>query len=121
MRTIGLLKTGMERIEAGRAHCALCRQVIRPDEDALITPDFLADEADPFWCFADASMHRPCFLVWDRRKAFGARYNRAARLWVGPDGSHPRMTSEGEIVRQVLLGRPPPTRPRAIGAAAHDL
>jgi hypothetical protein len=102
----------MERIEGGRAHCALCGEGIRPAEDALITPDFLADEADPFWRFADASMHRACFLVWDRRRAFVARYNRAARLWVAPDGSHPRMTSEGEIVRQ-LGGSPPPAGPAA--------
>jgi hypothetical protein len=102
----------MERIEAGRVHCALCREVIRPDEDALITPDFLADEADPFWRFADASMHRACFLVWDRRKAFVARYNRVARLLVAPDGWRPRMTSEGEIVRQ-RSGPPPPSGPAA--------
>jgi hypothetical protein len=73
---------------------------VRPDEEAFITPDFLADESDRFWRFADAPMHRACFLVWDQRKAFVARYNRAARGWVAPDGSHPRMTSEGEIVRQ---------------------
>jgi hypothetical protein len=90
----------MERIESGRAHCALCKDVIRPSEDALVTPDFLADDSDPFWPFADATMHRACFLVWDRRKAFVARYNRAARAWVSPDGSHPRMTSEGDIVRE---------------------
>ena len=89
----------MERIEAGRAHCALCGDAIRPDEDAFVTPDFLADDTDPFWRFADAAMHRACFLVWDRRKAFVARYNRVAQTWVGPDGSCPRMTSEGEIVR----------------------
>jgi hypothetical protein len=97
----------MERIEGGRAHCALCREAISPGEEALVTPDFLADDADPFWRFADAPMHRACFLVWDRRKAFVARYNRAARLWVAPDGSHPQMTSEGEIVRRWSASRPP--------------
>ena len=51
-------------------------------------------------------MHRACFLVWDRRKTFVVRFNRAARLWVAPDGSHPRMTSEGEIMREAV-GRPP--------------
>jgi hypothetical protein len=89
----------MDRIKAGRAYCALCGQTIRPSEDALTTPDFLADDSDPFWSFTDAAMHRACFLVWDRRKAFVARFNRAARSWVESDGSHPRMTSEGEIVR----------------------
>lgn len=88
----------MERIQAGRAHCALCREVIRPNEDAIVTPDFLADETDPFWRFSDAPMHRACFLVWDRRKIFVAHYNHLARRWLAPDGSHPHMTSEGEIV-----------------------
>jgi hypothetical protein len=90
----------VERIETGRAYCALCGDVIRPDEDALVTPDFLADDADPFWRFSDAAMHRACFVVWDRRKAFIARYNRAARQLVAADGSHPRMTGEGDIVRE---------------------
>jgi hypothetical protein len=89
----------MERIESGRAYCALCGDVIRPGEEGLITPDFLADETDPLWRFADAAMHRACFLVWDRRKAFVARYNLVTRTWIGPDGSHPHMTAEGEIVR----------------------
>jgi hypothetical protein len=88
----------MDSIPAGRAYCALCREAIRPGEDALITPDFLADDTDPLWRFADAPMHRACFLVWDRRKTFVARYNRMARRWVGPDGSHPRMTSEGDVI-----------------------
>jgi hypothetical protein len=88
----------MERIRAGRAQCALCRQAIKPDDDAIVTPDFIADDSDPMWRFADAPMHRACFLVWDRRKAFVARYNRLARCWAAPDGSHLRMTSEGDLV-----------------------
>jgi hypothetical protein len=91
----------MERIEAGRAHCALCSEVIRPNEEAFVTPDFLANESDPFWRFSDAPMHRACFLVWDRRKSFVARYNRMAHHWLASDGSHPHMTSEGEIVHHV--------------------
>jgi len=100
MNPLEITSFGMDRIEAGRAHCMLCGEAIRPGEDALITPDFLADETDPFWRFSDAAAHRACFLVWDRRKAFVGRYNRVARSWVAPDGSYPRMTSEGEIVRQ---------------------
>jgi hypothetical protein len=90
----------MDKIAGGRAHCALCGEAIRPGEDALTTPDFIADDADPLWRFTDAPMHRACFLVWDRRKAFIARYNRVARRLLAPDGSHPRMTSEGELVRR---------------------
>jgi hypothetical protein len=95
----------MERIRAGRAHCALCGHAIHPDDDALVTPDFLANDADPLWRFADAAMHRACFLVWDLRKAFIARYNRLARGWALADGSHPQMTSEGDVVRRTG-GRP---------------
>jgi hypothetical protein len=97
----------MDRITAGRAHCALCGEVISPQDDALITPDFLADDTDPLWRFTDVPMHRACFLLWDRRKAFIARYNRLARGWVALDGSHPQLTSEGELVRR-MSGSPPP-------------
>ena len=93
----------MERIAGGRAHCALCGEAIRPGEDALVTPDFIANEADTFWRFADAPMHRACFLVWERRKAFIARYNRLARRMLAQDGAHPRMTSEGELDRKSVV------------------
>lgn len=94
-----------ERIAAGRAYCALCGEVIRPGDDAFVTPDFLADEADPLWRFADAPMHRACFRVWDRRKTFVARYNRLARAWMTAEGTYPRMTSEGLIVREAGRAR----------------
>lgn len=87
-----------DRIAAGRAHCALCGESIRPGEDAFITPDFLADESHPFWRFSDAPMHRACFRVWDRRKAFVAQYNRLARSWSAPGLAFSRMTSEGDLV-----------------------
>jgi hypothetical protein len=90
----------MDRIASGRACCALCRDAIRPDEDAFETPAFLADDADPFWRYSDAAMHRACFLVWDRRKAFVARFNREARRLVAEDGSWPHMTSEGALERR---------------------
>jgi hypothetical protein len=61
------------------AYCALCGEAIRLGDDALQTPDFLANETDPFWRSSDATIHCPCFLVWDQRKAFVTRYNRAAR------------------------------------------
>jgi hypothetical protein len=87
------------RIADGRAYCAICGEVIRPADDALVTPDFLADETDPLWRFADATMHRACFRVGDRRKSFIARYTRLARRWLAADGSYPRMTSAGAIER----------------------
>jgi hypothetical protein len=90
----------MDRIQAGRAVCVLCGSAIRPDEDAFVTPDFLADESETLWRFADAAVHRACFLVWERRKTFVARYNRVARRLVAPDGTYLHLTSEGHLVRR---------------------
>lgn len=90
----------MRRVTSGTAVCALCRQVVRPDDDVVITPDFLADHTDPLWRYTDAVVHRPCFLVWDQRKIFIARYNRVARRMVAEDGSYPQMTGEGAIVQR---------------------
>ncbi len=103
----------MDRIRDGSACCALCGGVIRPDDDAFVTPDFLADDTDPFWRFSDAAMHRACFLVWDRRKTFVARYNRVALRLVAPDGAYLHLTGEGELVRRRAPGpgrlAPPPS------------
>jgi hypothetical protein len=90
----------MQRVHAGTATCALCHQALRPDADAVVTPDFLADDADPFFPFSDATMHRACFVVWDRRKAFIAHFNRVARTFVAEDGAYLQMSSEGELVQR---------------------
>jgi hypothetical protein len=102
----------LNRIARGAAYCALCGAAIRPEEDAFITPDFMADVTDPLWRFADAPMHRACFLIWDRRKIFIARYNAVGRRLVAADGSYPHLTSEGELVRR-RGGLPPPAEPPA--------
>jgi hypothetical protein len=83
----------MQRVRAGTAICALCHEAISPAEDVVITPDFLADEADPFYRFSDAAMHRACFVVWDQRKGFIAQFNRLARRLVAPDGPADRAGS----------------------------
>ena len=91
----------MDRIEAGQAYCALCGEAIRPGEDAFVTPGFVADEADEFWRFSDAPMHRACFIVWDRRKAFTGRFNAVARAHlVADDFAYPFLTGDGELTRR---------------------
>ena len=76
---------------------------------ALRSPVFsaVAERSDPLWRFADAPMHRACFLVWGRRKSFIARYDRLAQRMLAPDGSHPLMTGEGEIVWRASGSQPP--------------
>jgi hypothetical protein len=90
----------LRRVSSGTATCAICRHAVRPEDDVVITPDFLADDTDPLWRFTDAVIHRPCFLLWDQRKSFVARYNRVARHMMVTDGSYPHMTSEGQIVQR---------------------
>ena len=102
----------MGRVEAGPATCALCHEAIEPNADAVVTPDFLADEADPFFRFSDANMHRACFVHWERRKAFVAHFNRVARRFLVSEGTCPQMTAEGEVVQREtgrLGGGPEPT------------
>jgi hypothetical protein len=95
----------MGRVEAGTAICALCHEAIHPNADAVVTPDFLADDADPFFRFSDASMHRACFVHWERRKAFVAHFNQVARRLLASEGTYPQMTAEGELVQR--RGSPP--------------
>lgn len=95
----------MDRTRDGAATCTLCGRAIARDDDAIVTPDFIADADDPFYRFADAALHRACFLLWEGRKAFVARYNALARHLATADGSYPHLTSEGEIV--VRRGTPP--------------
>lgn len=71
---------------------------MHPDEEHLLVPDFVADESDRFWSLSDSAVHRPCFLVWDQRRAFIARFNRLARRLRDETGAYPHMTSEGDIV-----------------------
>ncbi len=101
----------MQRVRAGTAVCALCHQALSPDADAVVTPDFLANEADPFFRFSDAAMHRACFAVWDQRKLFIAHFNRVARTFVAEDGAYLQMSGEGELVQHQGTG--PPRGPAA--------
>ena len=97
----------MEKISGGTAVCALCHEALRPDADAVVTPDFLADDTDSFYPYSDAVMHRACFIVWDRRKAFIAHFNRIAQRFAAEDGSRVQMTGEGDLVQRYGTSPPP--------------
>lgn len=102
----------MDRIQAGCATCILCGEAIKPGDDAFVTPDFLAAESDPLWRFTDATVHRTCFIVWEHRKTFVARYNRLAQRLAAQDGTYLHLTSEGELVRRTGV-------PRGLSGPAH--
>ena len=47
------------------------------------TTHFIADEADPLWKYTDTGMHRRCFLAWEQRQAFIAKYTQSLEIEVG--------------------------------------
>jgi hypothetical protein len=99
-----------DRVKAGAAVCALCGDTVRPTDDAFITPDFVASDQDPDWRFADVPVHRACFMVWERRKAFCARFNRLARHLLDQEGWCPFLTGDGHLVRRAWRGSHRPRR-----------
>ena len=83
----------MTKISAGSAICALCHEALRPDEDAVVTPDFLADDTDPFYPYSDASAPLRLATRHRRQAAFGAWYT---RFHASPEGPY-------QLVRALLL------------------
>jgi len=92
-------------VKAGTATCALCHEAIRPDADVVLSPDFIAEDSDPLFCFSNAAIHRACFAVWGSRKTFVLRFNRVAAQLRYDDGTYLHMTAEGDLVRR-RGGRP---------------
>ncbi|HEV8585879.1 MAG TPA: hypothetical protein VGT02_12995 [Methylomirabilota bacterium] len=82
----------------GKSPCALCGVVLEAGDDLVGTPHFIADQADPWWEYSDASMHRRCFLVWEHRQAFVAKYNATIGQRVWGNGTRHRMELDGTIV-----------------------
>ena len=67
----------MALIDFGSTECPLCFHVINRKDNIVATTAFLKDEADPFWHYSDTAMHKKCFMSWDKRQEFIAKYNEA--------------------------------------------
>ena len=87
----------MALIDLGHTKCPLCGAVIETEDDLVATSHFIATQSDPLWQFSDAAMHRRCFMSWELRQQFVARYNQivGARTW--GDGTYHHMTDNGDI------------------------
>ena len=83
----------------GRSTCPLCGVPVQESDDLVATSHFVESETDPLWRYSDAAMHRQCFLAWEHRPAFVARYNEIAGRHTWGDGTYKHMTDEGTIVR----------------------
>jgi len=76
----------------------ICGEVIGQDDEIVATSHFIADRNDPLWRYSDAQFHKRCFLTWDGRAEFIARFNEivAPRVF---GGNYNRMQDDGSIIQ----------------------
>jgi hypothetical protein len=87
----------MALIFEGSTPCAICGETIKKGDRVVSTSAFIADAGDPLWPFSDAAMQRGCFLAWESRAAFVARYNETHKSRVAGNGTYFRMDDDGRI------------------------
>ena len=81
----------------GKTECSLCGNVIMAGDEIVATSHFIADRNDPLWRFSDSAMHRSCFLTWDQREAFVAKFNERVGPITFGNGTYHHMDSDGTI------------------------
>ena len=91
----------MALILLGKTQCSLCGNVIMTADEIVATSHFIADQDDPLWRFSDSALHRSCFLTWDQRVAFVAKFNEVVGEITFGNGTYHLMESDGTIA--VLL------------------
>jgi hypothetical protein len=64
---------------------------------SLATSHFIADRNDPLWWFSDSAMHRSCFLTWQDREAFVAKFNQLVGGITFGNSTYHHMESDGTI------------------------
>ena len=95
----------MALIILGRSPCPLCGRSLEKTDEIVATSHFIGDPADPLWRFADAGMHRACFVEWPRRSEFIARFNAVAAEYVAGNGTVAHMDDSGTICRRLADGQ----------------
>jgi hypothetical protein len=65
----------------------MCGVEIAMGEPLVATSNFVGVPVDLLYPYADAAMHRTCFLVWPRRAEFVARFNAVAVARVAGNGT----------------------------------
>jgi hypothetical protein len=87
----------MALVDFGHSTCPLCGVILRPEDDLIATSHFIEFESDPLWRYSDAAMHRRCFLTWELRPQFVARYNQTVGTITWSNGTHHHMTDDVTI------------------------
>src|SRR5262245_45961682 len=88
----------MALIIRGKTRCGLCNEVIKDEDEIIATSHFIADDKDPLWPLSDAAMHKGCFLGWNQRGGFVAKYNEVVAGIRWGNGTYHHMKSDGSIV-----------------------
>jgi hypothetical protein len=73
----------------GKTECSLCGNVIMAGDEIVATSHL--------WRFSDSAMHRGCFLTWDQRAAFVAKYNRLVGGITFGNGTFHQLEPDGSI------------------------
>ena len=81
----------------GKTECSVCGRVIKGGDEIVSTSHFISDKNDELWRFSDSAMHRSCFLEWDHRAEFVARYNQIVGVVTSCNGAYHHMESDGTI------------------------
>jgi hypothetical protein len=55
--------------------CPLCGKALHEGQPLVMTSPFIEDRDHPLWRFADAAMHKACFLAWPERPLFIETFN----------------------------------------------
>lgn len=87
----------MTNIFSGKTKCSLCGNVVMAGDEIVVTSHFIGDRNDPLWRFSDSAMHRPCFLTWNQRVAFVAKFNQLVSGITFGKGTYHQMESDGTI------------------------
>ena len=88
----------MALIFLGKTECALCDGVIKGNDEIVSTSHFIRDLFHALWRFSDAAMHKNCFLEWNRRAEFVAKYNETMGSFTWGNGTYDHMLEDGTIV-----------------------
>jgi hypothetical protein len=81
----------------GKTKCSICDSVITHVDKLVATSHFISDPNDTLLRFSDSAMHSSCFLSWNHRSEFVAKYNLIVGSTTLCNGIYHRMEPDGGI------------------------
>lgn len=67
------------------------------NDEIVASSHFIGDQNDPLYRYSDSGMHRDCFLNWDLRADFVARFNQVYGEITFGNGTYHFMEPDGFI------------------------